>query len=427
MAGVFINYRREDASGYAGALMRELEKRFDPKDVFMDIADIPGGEEFSAVLDEAIRSCDVVLALIGSRWAEITDAQGRQRLSDPNDYVRREILAAWQHDVRVIPVLLGDAVIPKANQLPAELQTLPNFNAMRLSDRHWERDVDGIGDEIRKAMYSLNCTAEGAGQPAAPIGFDPGQTPGRWTTIIGGLILVFGLIFGFIAVALTISDKRFAARALQAEGIVVDFKNQRDNFHPVITFHTVAGQAVTFESGMGSTPPEYEVGEKLGVLYDPQFPAKAKIKSDLFWFLPLIFGLFGTVGLAIGILLLAVALRRRKQWQRKLRLLKEGRPVMTAFCEAEIDSTLSVNGQHPYRVVTEWTNPLSGQRMHFRSEYVWKDPTDLLRQRSITVILDPTNLDHHLVDLSFVPDDFKRAPLGSSVFVGWSTRRQIGR
>ena len=86
---------------------------------------------------------------------------------------------------------------------------------------------------------------------------------------------------------------------------------------------------------------------------------------------------------------------------------------MTAFREARIDGTTTVNGHHPYWVITEWTNPLTGLTMQFRSHEVWKDPKDLLHRRSILVVVDPNNFENYLVDLSLLPDDFKKPPRGS--------------
>jgi hypothetical protein len=73
----------------------------------------------------------------------------------------------------------------------------------------------------------------------------------------------------------------------------------------------------------------------------------------------------------------------RGRWRRKAALLSNGRPVMTAFREAELIDTVTQNDRHPYRIVTAWDNPLTGEKVLFRSEHVWKDPTDLLKQRSI--------------------------------------------
>ena len=92
MAGVFISYRRDDSKGFAGALMRDLDRRLGAEQVFMDIEDIQGGTDFPAVLRRAVQSSDVLLALIGSRWLEARDAQGNRRLDDPTEKASKRLI-----------------------------------------------------------------------------------------------------------------------------------------------------------------------------------------------------------------------------------------------------------------------------------------------------------------------------------------------
>src|SRR5688572_26250725 len=110
MAGIFISYRREDASGYAGRLCDDLVARLGRDHVFMDIDTLPPGVDFVKSLDDALRTGDVVLAVIGPRWASATDAAGNRRLDNPDDWVRLEIATALARSgIRVVPVLVGNA------------------------------------------------------------------------------------------------------------------------------------------------------------------------------------------------------------------------------------------------------------------------------------------------------------------------------
>jgi len=65
MAGIFIGYRRDDSAGHARALFDRLRAHFGAELVFMDVTDIEPGMDFTEVLDKAIGSCDVLLAVIG--------------------------------------------------------------------------------------------------------------------------------------------------------------------------------------------------------------------------------------------------------------------------------------------------------------------------------------------------------------------------
>jgi hypothetical protein len=59
---IFINYRREDDSGYTQALFQELEDEFASADLFMDVeGSIKPGEDFVEVLSAQVGACDVML------------------------------------------------------------------------------------------------------------------------------------------------------------------------------------------------------------------------------------------------------------------------------------------------------------------------------------------------------------------------------
>ncbi len=109
MPGVFLSYRREDSSGYAGRLFDILSAQFGAANVYMDLDSIAGGDDFAAVIEREINRAEVLIAVIGSRWLTITDKNGVRRLDSSNDFVRSEISMALQRGIRVIPVLVGDA------------------------------------------------------------------------------------------------------------------------------------------------------------------------------------------------------------------------------------------------------------------------------------------------------------------------------
>lgn len=118
MPTLFINYRHKDASGYAGRLYDRLADYFGHDQVFMDIDRIEPGEDFHDVIDKTLKSVQVAVVLIGQHWLRITDKAGQRRLDNPDDWVRMEITALLERNIRVIPVLVGDAVMPQSTELP---------------------------------------------------------------------------------------------------------------------------------------------------------------------------------------------------------------------------------------------------------------------------------------------------------------------
>jgi hypothetical protein len=137
---VFISYRREDSAGHAGRLYDSLQAHFGAANVFMDLSDIDSGTNFVDVIQTAITSSDVVLAVIGKQWLTCS-SEGRRRLDLPNDFVRTEIGKALEHEVPVIPVLVQDAGMPLAPSLPEPLKRLAALDAHDLSDERWSYDV----------------------------------------------------------------------------------------------------------------------------------------------------------------------------------------------------------------------------------------------------------------------------------------------
>ena len=107
MTRIFINYRRQDSEGYVGRLYDHLTQHFEQQDIFMDVDSIPPGADFVETLEEAVASCDVLIAMIGPQWVNMTDESGARRLDQWNDFVRIEISSALRQKKVVVPVLVG--------------------------------------------------------------------------------------------------------------------------------------------------------------------------------------------------------------------------------------------------------------------------------------------------------------------------------
>jgi hypothetical protein len=137
---IFISYRRSDAGGHARYLFHALREAFEPQRIFFDLNSLEAGEDFPAEIDAAVRECRVLLALIGPGWVDAA-AEGRRRLDDPQDFVRREIALALELGKRVVPVLIDRAALPSAAQLPAALAALPLRDAHEQHGKTYEYDA----------------------------------------------------------------------------------------------------------------------------------------------------------------------------------------------------------------------------------------------------------------------------------------------
>jgi hypothetical protein len=147
-----------------------LADRYGGDQVFKDVDSIRLGDDFVEVIASAVGSCDVLLALIGEEWLTITDEHGRRRLDNPDDFVRLEIEAALTREVRVIPILVDGARMPRADELPDGLAKLVRRQALELSPARFDFDtsrllkvLDWTLVEVRTAQFRADELAVLAG------------------------------------------------------------------------------------------------------------------------------------------------------------------------------------------------------------------------------------------------------------------------
>ena len=112
-----------------------------------------------------------------------------------------------------------------------------------------------------------------------------------------------------IAGIASFNNIRKISREENAPGIVVDMTKRieydeqdfnrviGETYYPVVEFTANDGKRRTVQLSEGSFPPAYEIGEEVTVLYEPEHPLDARIKSfgssALMWILPGITGILG--------------------------------------------------------------------------------------------------------------------------------------
>ena len=152
---IFISYRRTDSAGYAGRIYDRLAPHFGEDAIFMDVDTIEAGLDFVTVLQNAVQSCDVLVALIGRQWLNILDETGKRRLDNPEDFVRVEIAAALSRDIRVIPVLVDGAPMPHSTELPDNLKSLARRNAVQVDHYSFNADARRLISQLELALKAV--------------------------------------------------------------------------------------------------------------------------------------------------------------------------------------------------------------------------------------------------------------------------------
>src|ERR1700747_1320758 len=96
---IFISYRREDSSAWAGRLADRLSNHFPSNQIFMDVDSVDPGEDFVKTIEETVGFCDVLIAVIGKGWLTSHNQEGQRRFDNPEDLVRIEIATALKRDI----------------------------------------------------------------------------------------------------------------------------------------------------------------------------------------------------------------------------------------------------------------------------------------------------------------------------------------
>ena len=184
MGSIFISYRRSDSEGYAGRLWDRITTKFGSENVFMDVDSINPGDNFPEMLDQALESSDVLLAIIGRDWVGLS-ADRTRRIDDEADFVRLEVAGAIRHGITVIPVLVGGAALPSPAELPADLAALSRFNAIEIRHSRFNDDAQRLLEGLDRALQQARSSRPAApARPSSPIltpifGITPGQSARR--------------------------------------------------------------------------------------------------------------------------------------------------------------------------------------------------------------------------------------------------------
>jgi hypothetical protein len=122
MPRIIISYRRADSAGIAGRIFDRLVEHYGNSAVFIDVDSIPLGADFRQHIQDELRGCDILLALIGPRWIG-SGKRGQTRINREDAPVRIEIETAMRDNITIVPVRVDGAAMPKPGQLRSSYQT----------------------------------------------------------------------------------------------------------------------------------------------------------------------------------------------------------------------------------------------------------------------------------------------------------------
>ena len=228
----------------------------------------------------------------------------------------------------------------------------------------------------------------------------------------GNIWIAFGVFF-------FIDAKLFSSESYSATGTVVELKKVRrlsnstsrstshvTTYYPVVRYQTKNGKNVTFTSSSGSYPSPYKRGDRVTILYDPENPKKARIKSfRSLWLAPILcFGIGGILILTGSVILMWGRLSGNKiEWFKR-----NGMPIMAEIEKISVNKKIKVNGKHPYKIYAKYLNPQTNQMQVYKSKNLWIDPGRHLNEKnikSIEVWVDPKNYKKYLMNTGFLTSE----------------------
>ncbi len=137
----------------------------------MDVDAIEPGVNFKELIEESLAEVEALIAVIGRGWLTTVDADGQRRLDDEHDFVRLEIAQALDRNIRVVPVLVNGAGLPRAADLPADLVGLTDRNALELKQTEWRAGVARLVTSLERLI--------------GPVASEPAPSDGPATEAVG--------------------------------------------------------------------------------------------------------------------------------------------------------------------------------------------------------------------------------------------------
>ncbi len=157
--GIFISYRREGGSTFAGVLYSELCEHFAAENIFKDVNTLKPGSNFKKEIEIALECSSVFLVLIDNDWVLLKNEKGNRKLFAENDFVRHEIKIALERNLEIIPVLFENGSMPLESELPKILQPLRSKQSFTIHPKSVTDDIPELIEYIsskKKYKYEEN-------------------------------------------------------------------------------------------------------------------------------------------------------------------------------------------------------------------------------------------------------------------------------
>lgn len=217
------------------------------------------------------------------------------------------------------------------------------------------------------------------------------------------MLFIIGLLFLISGSVFFISNLSFKAAAEQTRGRIIDIErvssrrhgsrhhSSRNVHHRVTVSYTVDGEE--YECELREYHSDWREGQKITLYYDPSKPEN--VRTDSATLLPVLFMVLGAFLLIGGTIPAAFYMKSLKQ----TRLLKENGEVLTGtIAKVKIITSVTINGDHPFRAECEYTDPGTGEKYLFSSKNVLEDITGFIGSE-VKIYAERNNRSNYYVDM----------------------------
>ena len=218
-----------------------------------------------------------------------------------------------------------------------------------------------------------------------------------------------GVVMLFFAGYLYVREKKFEQNAYKTVGEVVDFETHNSSEGGSIMYaakvrYVDRGTNYSCVSKSSSSSPDYQIGDKVEVLYEPNNPSKATIKGFLGQYLGVaILGAMGFISSLFGLIPLIINKRRNAL---NVFLSTNGRKIQAKNEGVSVNTSLSVNGRNPFLINAQYFDTVTNTVHIFQSENIWFDPTEFIKNKEgFDIIVDPNNYKKYNFEVSFLPKE----------------------
>ncbi|MDE7252062.1 MAG: DUF3592 domain-containing protein [Acetatifactor sp.] len=196
-----------------------------------------------------------------------------------------------------------------------------------------------------------------------------------------------------------ISTFQFKATAVKVPGEITRmdsaYDDDGDEHYSVFVSYEYNGKKYE-DIRINSYSSSMYMGKKMSLYCDPENPGHVEVGSMLFFpsvFLLIMGAAFALIGGGVTIRTMVVSFQRK-------RINEQGISIYATVEEIVYDTSVAVNGRHPYTIICTYRDDYKDITYRFKSENLWFDPSPVLPVEStIEVKVDANDYSKYYVNV----------------------------